>query len=98
MIESTTGRYRLISSLIDTLREKNLDWSNIELYETSNEIELQEKLNIILPMIGLNDVSVKEWKEIVENKKQEEEIGKPTKIMIPSVIIPNENDNDYVLD
>lgn len=98
MIDSTTGRYRLISSLIDTLREKNLDWSNIELYETSNEIELQEKLNIILPMIGLNDVSVKEWKEIVENKKQEEEIGKPTKIMIPSVIIPNENDNDYVLD
>ena len=99
MIDTTTIRYKVISNIIKSLRHgKNLEWDNILMFESNSDEELEMKLNDYFPMFGIMDLTIDEWKKIVKNEEQFEIFGKPTSIIVPPVIIPGENDNNYELD
>lgn len=99
MIDYNSYEYKSIKNIINNLRtQRKLSWDKIKYFETSSEIELNEKINLLFPQIGLEGISSSFWLEVVEHLKLNEELGEPTVLIVPSVIIPQSNSFEFEID
>lgn len=99
MIDFESNQYLTAKNIINVQRKKGNNWDEIKKLSFLGDFNDDIKLSLLSNIVG--EISIEEWKEIVDNQIAEEENGLDIKnvVICPSATIPsNKNDYDYELD
>lgn len=96
MLDKMSKKYIKVKNIIKSLRDNDVNWEEIKMFQCENDDELSNKLSALALAYIIDKTTVEEWKEIVLEEKELDEHG--VIIYLPPVTIPSTNTNEFELD